>query len=217
MRVVVTGGTGVLGRAVLPLLAAAGHQVTAPGRADLDLFDPAAVNQAVAGAGTVLHLATRIPPREHAADAAAWAANDRLRTDATRLLVDAAIAARCGVFVMPTVTFVYPDTGGPVDESTPLGEVPANLRSGLAAERETGRFTAAGGRGVVLRLGLLYGPGTGSQQPNPVYRATLHVGDAGAALVAALTVPPGIYNVTDGSGPVSSGRFAAATGWRPRN
>jgi nucleoside-diphosphate-sugar epimerase len=79
-----------------------------------------------------------------------------------------------------------------------------------------GRFTAAGRRGVVLRLGLLYGPGTGSTAPNPVFRATLHVGDAAEALVAALIMPGGIYNVTDGTGPVSSARFMAATGWRPR-
>ncbi len=33
MRLLVTGGTGVLGRAFVPLAAAAGHQLTAPGRA----------------------------------------------------------------------------------------------------------------------------------------------------------------------------------------
>ena len=43
VRLLVTGGTGVLGRAFLPLAEAEGHQVSAPGRAELDLFDPAAV------------------------------------------------------------------------------------------------------------------------------------------------------------------------------
>jgi nucleoside-diphosphate-sugar epimerase len=217
MHVFVTGGTGVLGRAALPLLAAAGHKVTAPGSGELDLFDPAAARWAVAGADAVLHLATRIPPPARAAQPGAWADNDRLRTEASRVLVDAALAAHCVVFVQPTVTFVYPDAGGPVDESTPLGQVRANLRSGLDAERETGRFTAAGRRGVVLRLGLLYGPGSGSAAPDPVLGATLHVSDAGSALVAALAVAPGIYNVTDGTGPVSSARFMAATGWRPQH
>lgn len=217
MHVFVTGGTGVLGRAALPLLAAAGHQVTAPGSGDLDLFDPDAVHEAVAGSDALLHLATRIPPLARAAEPGAWADNDRLRTEACRALVDAALAAHCAVFVQPTVTFVYPDGDGPVDESTPLGEVRPNLRSGLDAERETERFTAAGRRGIVLRLGLLYGPGTGSDAPNPVFRATLHVNDAGSALAAALAVAPGIYNVTDGTGPVSSARFMAATGWRPQH
>jgi nucleoside-diphosphate-sugar epimerase len=217
MRVFVTGGTGALGRAVLPLLAAAGHRVGAPGSGDLDLYDPAAVRWAVAGDDAVLHLATRIPRPDRAAEPGAWDQNDRLRTEATRILADAALASDCMVFVQPTVTFVYPGGDGPLDESTPLGEVRANLRSALAAEREVERFTTAGRRGVVLRLGLLYGPGTGSPAPNPVFGATLHVGDAAGALVAALTVPGGVYNVTDGTGPVSSARFMAVTGWRPRH
>ena len=51
MRLLVTGGTGVLGRAFLPLAEAEGHQVSAPGRAELDLFDPAAVAAADARRG----------------------------------------------------------------------------------------------------------------------------------------------------------------------
>ena len=46
--------------------------------------------------------------------------NDRLRADASRLLVDVALAAAVDVYVVPTVTFVYPD--GDVDENTPLSE-----------------------------------------------------------------------------------------------
>jgi dTDP-4-dehydrorhamnose reductase len=42
MRVLITGGTGVLGRAFRPVAEGAGHEVAAPGRAGLDLFDPAA-------------------------------------------------------------------------------------------------------------------------------------------------------------------------------
>ena len=46
MRLLVTGGTGVLGRALVPLARAAGHELLAPTRDELDLFDPAAVAQA---------------------------------------------------------------------------------------------------------------------------------------------------------------------------
>ena len=49
MRLLVTGGTGVLGRAFRPLAEAEGHQVSAPGRAELDLFDPAAVGARMRG------------------------------------------------------------------------------------------------------------------------------------------------------------------------
>jgi nucleoside-diphosphate-sugar epimerase len=215
LRVFMTGGSGVLGRAARPLLASAGHMVTAPGSRDLDLFAPAAVSAAVAGADAVMHLATRIPPRARASAPGAWAENDRLRTAATRILVDAALASTCAVFVVPTVTFVYPGGAGQVDEDTPVGEVPPHLRSALDAESQAERFTAAGRRGVVLRLGLLWGPGTGSDEPSPVYGATLHIASAGTALAAALTAAPGIYNVTDRGGPVSSARFTAATGWQP--
>lgn len=214
MRVFVTGGSGVLGRAVLPRLAAAGHSPVAPGSRELDLFDPAAVAAALAGAGAVMHLATRIPPVERMGVPEAWAENDRLRSEASRLLVDAALAAGAETYVQPTITFVYPP--GPADEETPLAEVDARLRSALVAEAEAMRFAASGRRGVVLRLGLLYGPGTGSDEPDPVLGATLHADDAGEALVAALALPSGVYNVVEDGGPVSAARFKAATGWRPR-
>lgn len=61
MHVFVTGGAGVLGQAFWPLAEAEGHQVRAPRRTELDLFDPRAVRAAIRGADAVLHLATRIP------------------------------------------------------------------------------------------------------------------------------------------------------------
>lgn len=47
MRLFITGATGVLGRQFCPLASAAGHHLEAPGHAELDLFDPAAVKAAV--------------------------------------------------------------------------------------------------------------------------------------------------------------------------
>jgi dTDP-4-dehydrorhamnose reductase len=43
MRLLITGGTGVLGRALRPLAKAAGHEFAMPGREELDLFDPTPV------------------------------------------------------------------------------------------------------------------------------------------------------------------------------
>ena len=93
MHLLVTGGTGVLGRAFLPLARAQGHQVSAPGRAELDLFDPAAVGASMGGVDAVLHLATRIQPLETMGQPEAWRDNDRLRAEALAILVDAALVA----------------------------------------------------------------------------------------------------------------------------
>jgi nucleoside-diphosphate-sugar epimerase len=166
VRIFVTGGTGVIGAVALPLLREAGHDVVAPGHAELDLFDPDAVRAAVAGSNAVIHLATRVGHREE---------NDRIRSEGSRNLVDAALATGAEVYVQPTITFLQ-------------------LQGVVDAERETARFAASGGRGVVLRFGLLDGPGTGNDEPNPMYGSTLHVEDAGRAVVEALELPSGVYS-----------------------
>lgn len=198
--VLATGGAGVLGRAALPRLRAAGHEVVAPMIGELDLFDSAAVGGALEGVGAVYHLATHIAPAD-ARGPEAWRENDRLRTDASRVLVDSALEADVEIYVFPSVTFASPES--------------AITRSALDGEREAQRFAAAGRTGVVLRFGLLDGPGTAYERPDPRYGATLHIEDAGEALALALGVPSGTYDVCrDGEG-VSNEEFAQVSGWRP--
>jgi nucleoside-diphosphate-sugar epimerase len=215
MRLIITGGSGVLGRALRPLAESAGHEFAMPGREELDLFDPSAVADAVRGVDGVVHLATRIRSLDQISDLQAWRENDRLRADASRILVDAAIAAGAEVYVQPTVTFVYPPNA-PASEDTPIGAVLPILRSALTAEGETQRFALAGGRGVVLRFGLLDGPGTWYDQPMGDFGATLHIHDAARALLSALALPSGIYNVCRGGERVSAERFTGAAGWHPQ-
>jgi nucleoside-diphosphate-sugar epimerase len=216
MRLLVTGGTGVLGCALRPVAEAAGHEVAMPGHEDLDLFDPSAVAEAVHDVDAVLHLATRIRSLDQISDLDAWRENDRLRADASRILVDAALAAGVSVYVQPTVTFVYP-SDRPVSEQTPVREVLPILRSALTAEEQAERFARAGGRGVVLRFGLLDGPGTWYDEPMGDFGATLHVSDAGRALLSALSLPSGIYNVCREGERVSAERFVRAAGWHPQH
>jgi nucleoside-diphosphate-sugar epimerase len=164
----------------------------------------------------VLHLATRIRSLEQVSDPDAWRENDRLRADASRILVDAAIAAGAAVYIQPTVTFVYPPDG-PASEDTPVRKVLPILRSALVAEQQTERFAHAGGRGVVLRFGLLDGPGTWYDQPMGDFGATLHISDAGRALLGALSLPSGIYNVCRDGERVSNELFTGAAGWHPQH
>jgi nucleoside-diphosphate-sugar epimerase len=215
MRLLVTGGTGVLGRAFAPLARAAGHHLRSPSREELDLFDPAAVAAAVRDVDAVVHLATRIQPLERLNNPEAWRENDRLRAEASRVLVDAAAAAAVTVHVQPTVTFVYP-AARVVSENTPVCDVAPIFRSALTAEQHAGRFAWDGRRCVILRLGLLDGPGTGHTEPIRTFGATLHVDDAAHALLSALTLPSGIYNVCRDGERVSNAHFGRAAGWHPR-
>jgi nucleoside-diphosphate-sugar epimerase len=219
MHVLVTGGSGVLGSASIPLLRDAGHTVEAPRRTELDLFDSEAVARAVADKDAILHLATRIPPPERLADRDAWRDTDRLRAEATPILVDAALAASVEWFLFPSIAFVYPESGE-ADESTPVDPaMPDILHSALEAEKHVARFDAEGGRGVVLRLGVLYGVGIGKETPNEhwaAYGATLRIEDAGRAIAAAADVPGGIYNVVSDGERISNARFKDAAGWRPQ-
>ena len=94
-RILVTGATGVIGRRVLPLLVAAGHDMTAhvrsPERRALveqlgaraalfDIFDAAAARAALADHHTLINLATHIPsPPYRMFLPWTWRENDRLR------------------------------------------------------------------------------------------------------------------------------------------
>jgi nucleoside-diphosphate-sugar epimerase len=230
MDVFVSGGTGVLGRPVLALLRQRGHRarfLSRTARSDaagrelgaepvrVDLFDAEALREAVAGSEAVLHLATRIPPTREALRREAWAENDRIRTHGSRTCVDAALAAGATTFVYPSVVFVYPDRGAEwIDaERTPL-DAPEITRSTLVAEDEVARFTARGGRGIVLRMGGFYGPSTPTAHellatarqyrlamvigPADAYQSSIWVDDAAAAVVLAMErAPAGVYDAVD--------------------
>lgn len=227
MRVFVAGGTGTLGRPTVRMLVAAGHEVRALARTAeraaalralgaepvvADFFDLQAMTAAVAGADAVLHLATRIPPFAKMRNPANWRDNDRLRSQGSSVLVSSAIAAKAKVYVQESITFLYQDLGdAQIFETAPI-DAPQPLASARDAERETARFTARGGQGVVLRFGGFYGPEAPSTLdtvklvrrrlfpvigPGDHYVSSIWVDDAAAATVAALGVPAGVYNVVD--------------------
>jgi nucleoside-diphosphate-sugar epimerase len=248
MKVFLTGGTGAVGPATVRGLREKSHEVRAVARTDekaaqlralgadpvvVDLFDGDAVKTAVDGCAAVLHLATNVPPLRRMSSKKGWATHNRLRTDANELLIDAALTTGARTFVKESVTFSYPDRGDAwIEETTPPDESIEMLRPTLEGERIVDRFTAEGGRGVVLRFGSFYGPTARmvdealrlarwrmsilAGKPDG-YVSSIHTDDVAGAAVAALDAPAGLYNVVE-SDPATRREyldaFSAAFGFR---
>jgi len=174
LRVLITGATGVIGRRLVPLLTASGHEVTAlvraPARAAVialpgvtvlaaDLFDRAQLAAPMRGQEAVINLATHIPSSSFAMMVPiAWRQNDRIRREASANLVDVALQAGVKRFVQESFAPTYPDRGAQwIDENVALAPSAYN-RSLLDAERQAARFAGRGGVAVVLRFGAFYGP-----------------------------------------------------------
>jgi nucleoside-diphosphate-sugar epimerase len=69
--------------------------------------------------------------------------------------------------------------------------------------------------GVVLRYGLLYGPGTGMDRPDD-HPVIVHIDAAAeATLLAVERAHPGIYNIVEQDGEVSSAKARRELGWDP--
>ena len=121
MKVFITGGTGIMGRRLIPLLRSQGHEVTAPRHADLNLEDAGALKEALRGMDAAYHLATRIVSGQRTAEPGAWTENDRLRGIVTDLLVDAALeqGVRRLCHVSSTASIGRRDDGGLTNEDTP--------------------------------------------------------------------------------------------------
>jgi nucleoside-diphosphate-sugar epimerase len=183
MKILVAGATGALGRKLVPLLVARGHEVvgltrSASGREAVrglgatpivaDALDADAVARAVEAAGpeVIVHeltaLAGGLDLRRFDRS---FAATNRLRTEGTDHLLAAGRAVGVGRFVAQSYAgWPYAREGGAVKtEEDRLDPAPA------AAMRETHEAIrhleeavvgAVWTEGVVLRYGGLYGPGT---------------------------------------------------------
>ena len=235
MKIFLAGASGVIGRRLVPLLRAAGHDVIGTTRSQekvaavatlgatpvlVDVFDAAALMRAVQDAApqVVMHQLTDLP---HGPGTPGYEAglerNARLRIDGTRNLVAAAKAAGVTRLIAQSIAFVYaPGDGVRVEtDALDLGATGARRRTVdgvLALEDATLQMP----EGIVLRYGLLYGPGTWFEREKRG-APSLHVDAAAHAALLALTeAKRGIYNVAEDDGAVSSEKaerdfgFAAA-------
>jgi 2-alkyl-3-oxoalkanoate reductase len=183
MKVFIAGGTGAVGKRLVPLLAAAGHDVYATTRSAgkvgelrrlgaepvvLDILDREAVEAAIAAAQpeVIVHQATALSDigdfRKFAEE---FAQTDRLRTEGTDNLLAAAKASGVRRFVAQSFTsWPYAKAGGPVKtEDDPLDPDPPEAARGMlrAIRQLEEHVTGAEGlEGVALRYGGFYGPGT---------------------------------------------------------
>lgn len=227
MQVFVAGATGVAGRRTVRLLVERGHDVTAVVRSPekarlvtalgatpvlLDLFTLSQVAEAVRDHDAVVNLATKIPPSSKAALPRAWSENDRIRSEVSRNLVDAALDAGATRYIQESLGFIYPDNGdGWIDESSEV-DPPPHARTVLDAEAHAARFTEQGGSGVVLRFGQFYAPDAVHTHsmiklarrrvcpfpgPPEAFSPMIHADDVAGAVVAALAAPAAVYNVVD--------------------
>ncbi|OBG28825.1 NAD(P)-dependent oxidoreductase [Mycobacterium sp. 852002-51057_SCH5723018] len=227
MRVFVTGGTGALGSRAVPALINAGHTVSALARNEakarvlrdqgaapvlVSLFDREGLTAAFAGHDAVVNLASALPSPQRFVFKSAWTECQRIRTEGSAAVTDAALAAAVSRVVQESVAMIYRDGADRwIDEEWPTDHYPI-AAGNHSAEGNARRFHDAGGTAVVLRFGIFYGHGAAHSEqimamarrhigfragPPDSYVSSIQLADAANAVVAALECAGGTYNVVD--------------------
>ena len=218
---------------LVPLLVAAGHEVAGTTRsaAKREQIAAAGARPIVANAldrdavfaalraerpDVVIHEITDLSGRD-------FAGNSRLRIEGTRNLVDAALAVGVQRMIAQSLAWIYVPGQGPASEDEPLDlGAPASRGSMVTAVQSLERAVAEMPVSVVLRYGVLYGPGTwyardgltteqvrrGEIAATEGVTSFLHVADAAQAALQALDWPAGPFNIVDDEP-------AAGTNWLP--
>jgi len=214
MKVFVAGATGVMGRALLPRLRSAGHEVVGMTRSQdkcaevralggiavvADALEAAQVAAVVARAkpDVIVHQLSAIGAMDMRHFDRSLAPTNQLRTAGTDHLLAAGHAVGVKRFVAQSYTsWPYARIGGPIkDESAPLDPQPArSMRQSSAAIRhlEETVMGATWTEGIVLRYGAFYGPGTslseGGEQFELVRRRRYPVVGNGAGIWSFIRV-----------------------------
>jgi nucleoside-diphosphate-sugar epimerase len=238
MKIFLAGASGAIGQTLIPMLIPQQHEVFGyfrnPANTDrvrslgatpvvLDALDPQAVHERITQIKpqVVIHQLTAIPARidlrHFDRD---FALTNRLRTEATRNLLTAAINAGAERFIAQSFAgWPYARTGTALktEEDALDPTPPPRMKSTLEALRilESTVLKETHLTGIVLRYGPLYGPHSSIASDGTTIEdllkrkvplvgkgtgvwSFLHLHDAATATVAALTkAKPGIYNIVD--------------------
>jgi len=193
MRIYFAGASGVIGGRLVPLLVAAGHTVGAMTRSAekatrlasvgaepivCDVFDRPALTRSVRAFSPdlLLHELTDLPDDLESLPADSLL-NARIRSEGTRNLLDALEGLNSPKVVAQSVAW----TMRPGAEADAVAELEKVV---LAAN------------GVVLRYGLLYGPGTYFEAAPPA-DPRVHIDVAVARTLDALGAAPGIVRIVE--------------------
>ena len=239
MKVFVLGGTGAIGRPAVDALVAAGHEVSALARTrerslalaargaravEVSMFDRPGLTRAFVGQDAVVNLASAMPSTLQFVRLGAWRETQRIRTEGSTIVADAALASDVAIVVQESVAMLYADGGDEwIHEDAAVDRYPM-AHGNHAAEASARRFIAAGGTGIILRFGFFYGPGAHHSEQFltmarsgvvPVlghpdgYLSSIHVVDGGTSIPAVLGVASGTYNVVDDE-PLTKRAYASA-------
>jgi nucleoside-diphosphate-sugar epimerase len=214
MKIFLAGAGGAIGRRLVPVLVAAGHEVVGTSRSEkgaglvekmgakpviVNVYDREKLFAALAEArpDVLMHQLTDLNDHN-------FAANVKLRVEGTRNLVDAALAVGVRRAIAQSISFAYAGGSGPATEEDPLDPQSTGV---LALESTVGEMPVS----VILRYGLFYGPGTWYAPDGEMARQArrgelvagdgissfLQVDDAARAALLALNWPSGAYNIVD--------------------
>lgn len=234
--VFVAGAGGVIGAPLVRLLVGAGWRVYGSTRhaeraaalhdagaipVVVDVFDSNALAAALAAVrpDLVVHQLTDLPSqRSPEAMAGALARNARLRSEGTRHLVSAALAAGCTRMVAQSIAWAYAPGPLPHPEDDPLDTGAQGERATSVEAVRVLESLVLGTpelSGTVLRYGKLYGPGTWSETPSA--DMALHVHDAARAAFLAAERPEaaGVFNVSEPDSQLDGERASRLLGWEP--
>jgi nucleoside-diphosphate-sugar epimerase len=186
--------------------------------ARVSAFDATALEEALrrCSAEIIIDELTALP--QHPSEVAAAAPGDRrLRLEGGGNLFHAAQAAGVCRYLQQASAFFLKSGNGLADESESLAvDAPPGVAAAARTytDLEKRLFSASAMDGVALRYGFFYGPNTwydregasadqARKQEIPIIGrgegvwSWIHIEDAAHATVAALTAPPGVYNLVD--------------------